>query len=236
MRRILTAIAAATALVVSGCTSNATAIPGNGAFVFVSPGGKSEFTYAPGERGTVEDFTGSSVTDAGQTIKLSDYAGKIMVLNVWGSWCVPCRAEAEDLEVAAELSAGDPVQFLGINIRDDRQAAADFMAARAMPFPSIYDPTTRTLLSMSGLPTSSIPTTIVLDREHKVAKIYLRVVEAQELDEAVDALVAEGGDQAAGVPDPAPTTAPSVDPTTPAGVTPTGGTTPTTGADAAPTS
>ena len=198
MRRILTALTAALAVLVSGCTSNSTAIPGQGAFVFVSPGGKAEFAYPVGERGTVEDFTGTSVTDASTTIKLSDYAGQVMVLNVWGSWCGPCRGEAKDLDVAAELSEGRPVQFLGINIRDDRSAAADLMAASETSFPSIFDPTTRTLLSMKGLPTSAIPTTIVLDRDHKVAHIFLRVVSAQELDQAVAALVTEGGGVDAG--------------------------------------
>ena len=205
MRRVLTGLTAALALLVSGCTANATAIPGQGAFVFVSPGGESEFVYPVGERGTVEDFTGTSVTDASTTIKLSDYAGRIVVLNVWGSWCGPCRGEAEDLNVAAELSANRPVQFLGINIRDDRSAAADFMAASETTFPSLFDPTTRTLLSMKGLPTSSIPTTIVLDRDHKVAHIYLRVVSAQELDQAVATLVAESGGGAADATTTAPT-------------------------------
>ena len=203
MKRRLAAVAVVLGLAPGGCTSNATAVPGAGPFVFVSPGGKSEFSYPAGERGTVADFTGTSVTDAQQTIKLSDYAGKVMVLNVWGSWCGPCRGEAKDLNVAAELAAGKPVQYLGINIRDDRQAAADFIASTRTTYPSIFDPTTRTLLSMSGLPTSSIPTTIVLDREHKVAHIYLRVITAQELTEAVDALVTEG-DNAAEVTSSAP--------------------------------
>ena len=198
MRKILVAVTAAVGLLLSGCTSNTTAIPGGGSFVFVSPGGKSAFSYPEAERGTVADFTGTSVTDAQQTIKLSDYPGKVMVLNVWGSWCGPCRGEAKDLEVAAELSADRPVQFLGINIRDDRAAAADFMAGYGVTFPSIFDPTTRTLLSMKGLPTGSIPVTIVLDKQHRVAQIYLRTVSAEELDQTVTGLVAEGGDSAAG--------------------------------------
>ncbi len=222
MRKILTAVTAAVAVLLSGCTSNATAIPGEGSFVFVSPGGKSEFTYAEADRGTIADFTGTSVTDAQQTIKLSDYPGKVMVLNVWGSWCGPCRGEAKDLNVAAELSADRPVQFLGINIRDDRQPAADFIATWQVPFPSIFDPTTRTLLSMKGLPTSSIPTTIVLDKQHRVAHIWLRTVSAEELDQAVAGLAAEGGDTAA-----AGSTAPS---------TTTGSSAPATSTTVAPTS
>lgn len=207
MRRTLAAVMTAVALLVAGCTSNATAIPGQGSFVFVSPGAKKVYEYPAGSRGTVGDFTGTSVTDAQQTIKLSDYPDTVMVLNVWGSWCGPCRGEAPDLNVAAELSADRPVQFLGINVQDpDRQPAADFIANFQVPFPSIYDPTMRTLLSIQGFPTSAIPTTIILDREHKVARIFLREVNAQELDEAIATVVAEGG---ASVP-----TGQTLDPTT----------------------
>ncbi|MEO5832817.1 MAG: TlpA disulfide reductase family protein [Nakamurella sp.] len=217
MRRILAAVTTALALVVSGCTSNATAIPGQGSFVFVSPGAKKVYEYPAGTRGTVGDFTGTSVTDAQQTIKLSDYPNTIMVLNVWGSWCGPCRGEAPDLNVAAELSADRPVQFLGINVQDAREPAADFIANFQVLFPSIFDPTTRTLLSIQNFPTSAIPTTIILDREHKVARIFLREVSAQELDEAVVAIVDEGGAGAAdstaaadpGVPSSADPTAPT---------------------------
>lgn len=193
MRRVFTAVAVALALVVSGCTSNSVAIPGQGSFVFTSPGGKFDFTYPAGQRGTVGDFTGTSVTDAQQTIKLSDYPDTIMVLNVWGSWCGPCRGEAPDLNVAAQLSAGRPVQFLGINVQDARQPAADFMTNFQVPFPSIFDPTTRTLLSMQGYPTANIPHTIILDREHEVARIFLRQVTAEELDQAIVAIVDENG-------------------------------------------
>ncbi len=193
MRRALTSMLVAVALLAGGCTSNATAIPGQGSFVFVSPGGESEFSYPAGERGSVGDFTGTSVTDAQQTLKLSDFPGRVMVLNVWGSWCGPCRGEAADLNVAQQLSADRPVQFLGINIRDSRQAAADFITGSGTRYPSIFDPTTRTLLSMQGFPTSAIPTTIILDRGHRVARIFLRVVGAEELDRAVTALLAEAG-------------------------------------------
>ena len=119
------------------------------------------------------------------------------MLNFWGSWCGPCREEAADLNVAAELSADRGVQFLGVNVRDSRDGAADFMAGKQVSFPSIFDPSMRTLLSVQGFPTSSIPSTIVLDRQHRVAHIFLGAVSAQQLDQVVAAVAAEGGDAAA---------------------------------------
>lgn len=197
MRRILVAVMT---LLLAGCTSNSTTAPEGGSFVFVSPGGKADFSYPVDQRQTIGNFTGTSVTDASKTIQLSDYPDTVMVLNVWGSWCGPCRGEAGDLNVAAHLSAGRPVQFLGINVQDQRDAATDFMTNFAVPFPSIFDPTMRTLLSMTGYPTTGIPHTIILDEQHRVARIFLRPVTAQELDQAIGAVVAEPAPSSAAGP------------------------------------
>lgn len=175
----------------AGCSSGDDAVVYGGAFTFVSPGGKTEFTYPESSRQTVGNFSGSSVTDPDTTINLSDYPGKIMVINVWGSWCAPCLIEVPDLEVAAELTANDGVQFLGVNVRDTRSAAADFISAQKVSYPSIFDPSMRITLSLRGLPTASIPITIILDQQHRVANIYLRTVKAQEITEAVKSLAAE---------------------------------------------
>jgi thiol-disulfide isomerase/thioredoxin len=185
-------VLAVVAALLAGCTSNSvTDGSEGGSFVFVSPGGKTEFAYPVAERKTIGDFTGTSVSDEQATIKLSDYPGSVLVLNVWGSWCAPCVAEVPDLIVVSQLSAPKGVQFLGINVKDSRQAAADFIAGRQVPFPSIFDPTMRTLLSVRGFPTSGIPSTFVLDREHRVAHIFLGAIGVQKLDAVVAAVAAE---------------------------------------------
>ncbi len=186
-------------LTVAGCSSNAITDGISGSFVFVSPGGKTEFSYPEADRRTIGDFTGSSVTDETATLALSQFPDTVLVLNFWGSWCGPCREEADDLEVASELSVDRGVQFLGVNVRDTRQAAADFMTGKGVSFPSIFDPTMRTLLSVQGFPTSSIPSTIILDRQHRVAHIFLGAVTAQQLDEVVASIAAEGGGPAGSV-------------------------------------
>ncbi|AZI58758.1 TlpA family protein disulfide reductase [Nakamurella antarctica] len=183
-------------LILSGCSTGTDATVYGGSFTFTSPGGKREFVYPPGERQTVGDFTGTSLLDENTTIKLSDFAGRVVVINFWGSWCAGCRAEAADLNVAAELTADDNVQFLGINIKDSRSAGADFVASKQVTFPSIFDPTMRTLLSMQGLPTTGIPITVILDKSHQVANIFLRNVSAQEVDVAATALAAENSSTA----------------------------------------
>ena len=173
-------------------TGNDAAVYG-GSFTFVSPGGKTEFDYPPAERGTVSDLSGENLAGDG-TLALSDYAGKVVVLNFWGSWCSPCRAEAPELEQAAAALAPLGVQFLGVNVRDTKDAGADFLTSKQVSYPSIYDPSMRTLLAIRGFPTSAIPSTIVIDRQGRVAHILLDpVTDPEQLIAPVSAIAAEQG-------------------------------------------
>jgi thiol-disulfide isomerase/thioredoxin len=92
------------------------------------------------------------------------------VLNVWGSWCAPCRQEAPELQQAS-VETAKVAQFLGINSRDYDPAPAEaFVRAKGVTFPSIYDPKGEVLLAFAGtLPLSTFPSTLVLDREGRVA-------------------------------------------------------------------
>lgn len=164
-----------------------------GGFAFVSPGGLTDIWYPPGQRGVVEDLSGPDVASEA-TLGLSDWAGQVVVINVWGSWCGPCRGEAADLNRAADALRGRGVQFLGINVRDTRDAAADFIDSKQVPYPSIFDPSMRTLLAIRGYPTSSIPSTLVLDRQRRVAQVFLRMVNDRELIEVSTRVAREDAD------------------------------------------
>ena len=120
------------------------------------PGDRPSSTYPAGQRGSIDDLSGPDLTGEG-TISLSDYPDTVIVLNVWGSWCGPCRGEADGLNLASTLTADKGVQFIGINVKDTRDAGADFHRARQVPYPSIYDPSMRTLLSIRGFPTGLDP-------------------------------------------------------------------------------
>jgi thiol-disulfide isomerase/thioredoxin len=177
---VLLALLSVTLLSVAGCSTGTDAVARGGSFEFVSPGGQTDIFYdPPAERGAVGDLAGESLLEPGTTISLDEYRGRVVVLNVWGSWCGPCRAEADDLQRVA--TADDGVAVLGIDVRDSRSAAADFVRNYELSYPSIYDPPGRSLFALRGVPRSVVPLTVVLDRQHRVAAVFLRPVLASDL-------------------------------------------------------
>jgi thiol-disulfide isomerase/thioredoxin len=110
------------------------------------------------------------VLGSDKTISVHDYRGKVVVINVWGSWCPPCRKEAPDLQ-AASVETKNVAQFVGITSKDYDPAPAEaFVRSFKITYPSIYDPSGKVLLAFSGeLPPSAIPSTMIIDRQGRLA-------------------------------------------------------------------
>ena len=178
-----------------GC-SGRDAVAQGGTFEFVSPGGKTDISYdPPASRGRPGPLTGPDLADPSRTVSLDEFAGNVVVINVWGQWCGPCRAEVTQLQQVYDATRTSGVSFLGIDVRDNnRQAAQDFVNDRHVTFRSIYDPAMRTLIAFGGrYPTTVIPSTLVLDRKHRVAAVFLRELLAADLQPVVARLAAEAG-------------------------------------------
>ncbi len=176
-------------LAAAGCTSgNDANVPG-GSFTFTSPGGKQEYSYPPADRRPLGQISGPDLTGS-KTVSVSDYPGKIVVINFWGSWCAPCRDEASGLQSAWTALEPKGVQFVGIDLKDPQGDGAAFNASKQITYPSIFDFGLRTLLSIRGYPVS-IPSTIVLDKQHRVAQIWLHPINPGDLRDAVTPLLAE---------------------------------------------
>ncbi|MFI6046052.1 TlpA disulfide reductase family protein [Nocardia sp. NPDC051321] len=195
-RRVVAALLACVALVaaLAGCAADKDAVAAGGTFEFVSPGGKTDIFYdPPSSRGTIGKLAGPDLMTAGKTASVEDYPGKVVVLNLWGQWCGPCRAESPALEKVYAATKDNGVAFLGINVRDPQQdKAQDFVVDNKVGYPSIYDPSMRTLLALGGnFPTSVIPTTLILDRQHRVAAVFLRPLLADDLQPIVQKLASE---------------------------------------------
>ena len=189
MRRIVLAVAAALLLLVAGCSTTKDAVDEGTNFEFVAPGGQTTILYdPPSSRGRAPAISGPSLLHDGQTVGVSDYHGKVVVLNIWGSWCGPCRVEAPELQSLQEQTGA---AVLGIDVRDDRAAATDFVRDRSITFDSIFDPPGRTLAALSGYPRNTVPSTIVIDPQGRVAAVYLTSIRVSELAPLVKRLQAE---------------------------------------------
>ena len=184
----------AAALLVTGCSTGDDAVAQGGTFEFVAPGGQTDIFYDPPEsRGTPGELSGPDLMDPDRTVSLQDFAGKVVVINIWGQWCGPCRSEMPHLQQVYDATRDLGVQFLGIDVRDNnRTAAVDFINDRNITFPSIYDPSMRTMIAFGGkYPTTVIPSTLVLDRQHRVAAVFLRELLAEDLQPVVERLAGE---------------------------------------------
>ncbi|MEV8374264.1 TlpA disulfide reductase family protein [Kribbella sp. NPDC056861] len=178
-------VAAVVVMAATACSSGQDAQDSRqGQTGFVSGSGRVS-SFAPADREKAPDFKGTTLD--GKQWNFSDQAGKVVVLNVWGSWCPPCRKEAPDFTAAAK-ELGSSVQFIGLNTRDlDPAPAKKFVEAFEVPYPSIFDPAGKQLLLFRGqkISTVSIPATLVIDKQGKVASRVVGEVSKTTLLEMV---------------------------------------------------
>jgi thiol-disulfide isomerase/thioredoxin len=142
------------------------------------------------ERVDAPDLIGATLT--GDTFRLADHLGEVVVLNVWASWCAPCRAEAPVLAKAATDLAGKGVTFVGLDTRDSDTSAAGFVSTFGVPYPNVVDRDGRLqLLFAQSLPPQAIPSTLVIDRQGRVAARALGKVSESSIRGMVEPLLAE---------------------------------------------
>lgn len=109
-----------------------------------------------------------------EMLSLADLRGHVVVLNVWGSWCAPCRAEAPDLAKVSAETAPRGVRFVGIDVRDNLASARAFVRNYGITYPSFDDQDGLVLGGFTGIiPVSAVPSTLVVD---KAGVIRARVV------------------------------------------------------------
>lgn len=181
MRKLACLVLAA--LLIVGCGSGPTGTEG-----FVA--GDGTLTVLPADqRPAAPALEGTTL--AGGTWRSDSATGKVVVYNVWGSWCAPCRAEAPAL-VAASRRTTDRAVFVGVNTRDlDKAAPQAFVRAFGVPYVNLYDPDGALLLKFSGqLPASAIPSTLLVDPEGRVAARIIGEVTETTLVDVIEDLAA----------------------------------------------
>lgn len=156
---------------------------------FVAGDGTATF-IPPSQRQASPNISGKTLDDA--SLSLSSLRGHVVVLNVWGSFCGPCRSEAATLRAASYKTKADGVRFVGIDTRDQVAAARAFVDAFHVPYPSLVDQSGSMLLAFRNtLPPSAIPSTLVLDRNGDVAARVVGPVTYTQLMQLINKVVAE---------------------------------------------
>ena len=153
----------------TGNTSDTGYISGDGSTVLLSPEERSETISLAGE--TLE----------GTQLDIANWQGKIVVVNLWASWCGPCRSEAVDLENSYLQFKDQGVEFLGLNTRDGLAAAKAFNDRFKTSYPSIRDKDGQLTLVFGNLGPAATPSTIILDSKGRVTARILGPTTESEL-------------------------------------------------------
>jgi len=176
------------ALTLAACSGAADAtVAGDQGFV----AGDGTIVVVPADqRVPAPALTGTTLT--GEDFDLADHRGQVVVLNVWASWCAPCRAEAPTLAALAGEYAGHDVAFVGLNTRDSDVSARAFVDRYRLGFPSVIDRDGQLqLLFADSLPPQAIPSTLVIDPDGRVAGRVLGRASESTLRAMVDAVLDE---------------------------------------------
>ena len=172
-----------------GCSTRETDDAGaTGEFDFREP--TPTATVIPEERRAPAPAFYGELLD-GTPFESSSLAGDVAVINFWGSWCVPCRVETPEFQAVHADVADRGVQFLGIDVKDERQLAVAFVERLGVDYPSVFDPRGEVALAFRGFPANVVPSTILLDRDGRVGAVYTGQVRGDDLRTAVELLIEE---------------------------------------------
>jgi thiol-disulfide isomerase/thioredoxin len=160
--------------------------------VTIVDGNTSAVLYSAGHRPVAPAFTGTTLT--GSKLSFSAYRGRVVVLNFWGSWCVPCREEASTLAAVAARYRPSGVSFLGVDVRDTTASAQAFVSRFGVGYPSVGDPGSVISADFSDVvPIAATPTTLVIDRTGHIAGAVFGTVTYSELTAILTKVTAKGG-------------------------------------------
>jgi thiol-disulfide isomerase/thioredoxin len=185
------ALAAALGLLLAGCTGGAAVSerPDSPQLQAIDVGSDGLLPVA--QRPPAPELRGQTLD--GASLDLADLRGKVVVLNFWASWCPPCRAEAGNLAAVAQQTEADGVAFVGVNVKDDANAARAFERKQAVPYPSLHDQPGVLLTRFRAVIPQVPPTTLLVDRQGRIAGRFVGGVTETELLGPVQVLAAEKG-------------------------------------------
>jgi thiol-disulfide isomerase/thioredoxin len=192
MKRLL-ALLVGGLLLLAACTAGTDAVDqsagGQYRFIGATPNGK---TIPAASRKTAGNVSGELLS--GGNFDLAAQQGKIVVLNFWASYCGPCRTESPNFDTIYRSMKGDGVEFVGLDVKEvGRDAPNAFVHDFKITYPSVWDPKAKTALQLGKLPvsTAGLPWTAIIDRQQRVAAVYVGEVLPADVKPALTSLLAE---------------------------------------------
>jgi thiol-disulfide isomerase/thioredoxin len=188
-RPALLATVLAGVLALTGCSGESATVDGPTSPTLKVVDAGENGLIAEGDRPPAPQLSGTTLE--GERLDVADYRGQVVVLNFWASWCPPCRAEAPNLVEVAEQTKASGVQFVGVNVKNARDEALAFERKQGVPYPSLHDQPGVLLTRFRKLVPQVPPTTLILDRQGRIAGRFIGGVTTRELLLPVRALAAE---------------------------------------------
>ena len=190
-RRILLGLVLATALLGSACSGGTDAVDqsagGQYRYVGATPKGK---TIAEAKRKPAGPATGRLLDGGGWT--LNSLKGQVVVLNYWATWCAPCRIETPNLQKVYTAWKPKGVSFVGIDVKEaNRSPVQAFVKDNAVTYPVVFDEGAKTALQIGHLPVQGLPNTVVIDKQGRVAAVYVGNVLPADLEPVLASLTTE---------------------------------------------
>lgn len=148
-------------------------------------------TEAVAEEAREDVLAFSGTTMDGSAVDLADLRGRVVVINAWASWCAPCRSEMPAFVDLAATSNPDEIAVVGLNVGDDPTAAQAFVDEMGMNFPSVVDREGDILAGIPGVPPKSLPSTVILDREGRIATRIIGPTDSIGLATAIGKVLAD---------------------------------------------
>jgi thiol-disulfide isomerase/thioredoxin len=176
------------ALALSACTLGSAQEAGESRFIEGAGGA----TIAIADRKAAPDVSGYTLD--GEQLSLRDLDGGPVLVNFWASWCGPCATEAPHLVAIAEDYADRGVHLLGVNVKDRAANARTFQSDFKLNYPSLSDEAGAIAAAFGGIGPAALPTTIILDRDHRVAARLFGAVSAAQLSLHLERLLGEDGE------------------------------------------
>jgi thiol-disulfide isomerase/thioredoxin len=182
--RLLAVLVTCGVLVLSACTSSS----GGKDFNFTSKT-KLGTLISESKRKPAQDVGGELITGKGK-VSLASSKGKVTVLNFFASWCGPCKVETPQLDSVYRQMKPKGVQFVGFDTKDDKGAARTFIGQNDISFPIVYDQQASTQLKLGNIP-GVLPFTVLVDKQGRVAAVYIDKLTPKDLQGPLSTLLAE---------------------------------------------